>query len=1206
MNREIPPGGGARPARELPVVDDVLAAALGAQGEGGVRALGLLRDAHRILSGAGGLERPGEIVEVCVRSAIDALLKLPGSPKKPVGLQSAAKDLLAAVDAFGPSPAGRTGPPGHQATAGPRAWEPVAQAAEVLRGEIQKPGGQRRRQARGIAERLTGLRLGAAQEQALAPWGDVYSNASATLHGSGTEQSRPARLYTELLDLARELLVPLPGRAARVLELAALTDPGPHDAAELARWTDPRAEAYFFRSAPSPAWLGVLDEHAGHLLLADDENGVWPAAPFLKHLAHTAPETAREWLAAHAAGLAATGPVVLHALLRLADAGVLPPAGVRKLLRHVLVPARPGDEHADVPRRLVANWAAHLPQQARDGQWIPVIEALLKDTIDLGHAGYQAFQALRTRAPDERRPPPELTGVLAREWAARLPEHDVTSLLRELVMSVHPADGTAFRWARPVRHALAGLLCHDIEASDGEPWSAYTDLTTVRVVDATFFLGPVLETGPLLARAVLDLAAADTTAGVPLAERLRAWQKIGETDAALHDRILAAHLAAHPPRPTEGGGAEVAEEWWDLAMETVVRLLANPPTPEGARLAALVLDTCPPSRTTGLRQQARAALGPPPSAEALDRLLPLDPGPPVLGSAQTGPPHPPAADQDGLGESAVEPLASWWQVWAWSPVLPAPVLEGFTPLLHTLRRLHPAGPADPRTAARPRSRHHTTLALDDLLEAAAENGPLTAAAALATAPDAGASGYAMVLRRLVGADPGAWTADVPAVLGALALPELGAFYLAAAAHHPDAFPNGLAEPVHAALTLTSALPPPADPHAPDAAEYAGRAWSNLLDHAWHTGSDLDGALPTILDRLHTLAAPLTRPTTPPPPGTATPTTPVGRAPLREGEPPADLTDTHPAVLALRCILSHAAARATKDKTLPAAALQLVADVLAARGDEPTVAATLGAHLPLLHHHAPDFTTAHPDFTTAHPDLYAIVPGTPSPAAAWLADGPCLDPPLLAALDRSQLLAALRDQPSGGVARRVGHALLTGHDDLLGDPANAWRELAAGPGGTQAASDFLGFLALFAGMGPADRTSPDTEQVWWTAALDADLPPGALAGAGGFATALTDKEWLPLARRSAAHTPAQEDAGQIAERAAAHPKNPDALHLATHLLTGPAPERGHDPDVRRHARTLLQAAQALTAPEHPEATEQLRRALVEAGEVDLARTPTETG
>ncbi|WP_329167777.1 hypothetical protein OG939_36120 [Streptomyces sp. NBC_01685] len=51
-----------------------------------------------------------------------------------------------------------------------------------------------------------------------------------------------------------------------------------------------------------------------------------------------------------------------------------------------------------------------------------------------------------------------------------------------------------------------------------------------------------------------------------------------------------------------------------------------------------------------------------------------------------------------------------------------------------------------------------------------------------------------------------------------------------------------------------------------------------------------------------------------------------------------------------------------------------------------------------------------------------------------------------------------------------------------------------------------------------------------------------------------------------------------------PKNTDALRLAAHLLTRPAPEGGYDPDVRRHARALLQAAQALPASEHRAATE----------------------
>jgi hypothetical protein len=71
-------------------------------------------------------------------------------------------------------------------------------------------------------------------------------------------------------------------------------------------------------------------------------------------------------------------------------------------------------------------------------------------------------------------------------------------------------------------------------------------------------------------------------------------------------------------------------------------------------------------------------------------------------------------------------------------------------LLAALHRLEPAGPPDPRTAARPPSRHHTAVALEDLLELAAAAGPL-AAGALAGAPDAGAAGYAIVLQRLVAA-----------------------------------------------------------------------------------------------------------------------------------------------------------------------------------------------------------------------------------------------------------------------------------------------------------------------------------------------------------------------------------------------------------------------------------------------------------------------
>ncbi|MER6679858.1 hypothetical protein [Streptomyces olivaceoviridis] len=221
-----------------------------------------------------------------------------------------------------------------------------------------------------------------------------------------------------------------------------------------------------------------------------------------------------------------------------------------------------------------------------------------------------------------------------------------------------------------------------------------------------------------------------------------------------------------------------------------MRLLAARPTPEGARLAVLVLEAARPSGSPACTSGS-AALGPAPAVEEIAQVLP------TAGTDETG--------------GRDEPFASWLRVWAWSPVPPAPLLAGFAPLLAALRRLQPAGPPDPRTAARPYSRPHIAVAVEDLLELAAATGPLAAAA-----PDAGAAGYALVQQRLVAAAPAAWTADVPQILDVLARPELAAFYLAAAsaAPHSDAFPAGPAEAVHPALTLSRALPAPANPMSP--------------------------------------------------------------------------------------------------------------------------------------------------------------------------------------------------------------------------------------------------------------------------------------------------------------------------------------------------------------------------------------------------------
>ncbi|MFF4661380.1 hypothetical protein [Streptomyces sp. NPDC001381] len=246
-------------------------------------------------------------------------------------------------------------------------------AADVLRAELDRPGRYHQARARGIVERLTGVELGAAQETALDVWGTVYGVASGILHGRAADPGEAAVLYADILGAARELLVPLPGRAARVLKLVALQHPGTAEAKELADGADPRAEAFFFRSGPAPAWLGVLQEQAPHLLMPDGAaGGRWPAAPFLDHVATADPAAARAWLNApadkaapgvlRAQQIAATGRSALDALLGLAvrhwdavDAAQLQAAlagpGVRD-----------GGVEAGARLRLAARWARAVPR----------------------------------------------------------------------------------------------------------------------------------------------------------------------------------------------------------------------------------------------------------------------------------------------------------------------------------------------------------------------------------------------------------------------------------------------------------------------------------------------------------------------------------------------------------------------------------------------------------------------------------------------------------------------------------------------------------------------------------------------------------------------------------------------------------------------------------------------------------------------------
>ncbi|MEV7889902.1 hypothetical protein ACWD3I_24930 [Streptomyces sp. NPDC002817] len=1261
MSDEVAPVG----ASVLPEVDDVLADALTVQGEAGVRALGLLRDAHRVLTGEG-FVRPAEVAAACVRSAADALLGLPGAPVT-VGLKPAAQGLLAAVDAVEPpageafGPAGVAPPSGeafpsdgpaadagtaHDEAAGAlsgasagasAAWGRVRAAADVLRGELNRPGRYHQARARGIVERLMGVELGAAQERALDVWGTVYGVASGILHGRAAHAGEAAVLYADVLGAARNLLVPLADRAARVLELVALQHPGVVEAKELAGWADPRAEGYFFRSGPATAWLGVLQEHAPHLLMPDGAaGGRWPAAPFLDHVAAADLVAARAWLNApagqgapgvlRAQQIAAAGRLALDALLDLAvrhwDAVDAAP------LQAVLAGpgVRDGDGlEAGATLRLAARWARAVPRAERAGPWIGVVEGLLTGAVEDEHTGHLALDAVAERVRAQMKAAglldggedvagaaasadwvvteEEMRGLIALQVASGLPDHDVAMLVRELACTAYPAGrrGPAHRNVGAVRVVLAKLLAHDVEltAEQARPVVFHGDLDQVHVADTAAF------GGPRLARAVLALAAADADVGVGLAERTRRLARLAAVDGWLHDRLLAAHLAARPPAagPAVSGG--VAEtEWWDQAVVLVVRLVAGEPGPEAARLVELVLGSCPPERAGQLEADVRTALGPVPTAARVAEVLP---------------------DGAGQADGTAEPLASWLRVWDWSPVLSSPVLEGWEPLLEALRRLEPDGPSDPRTQAvfEP-SRTATSLDGGDLAELAAGQGPVAVAARIAGAGDAGDDGYAMVLHQLVAADPAAWTADVPAVLASLRRPELAAFYLAAAAAHADragAFPDGaLPASVAAALDLCRGLGQMAPAvgfdgvrRRPARVSFADQALADLLTAAWRAGA-LDGDQEKdALAYLQTLAAPLTRragPTGPaaetkdatPLAATPTPTPtpaagPGAGAAQPAGEAPA-LLGPDREVRALGCLLEYAVHRARTTGEMPEEVLDTLADVLAVHAGQEAVATAIGVHLPALHHHAPAFAAAH---RTA---LYGLVPGRPSPAVSWLRwGGP--DGQLLAALDRTELLTALRAAVPGA-AEHLAHALL---DDpaLLGEPTTWWTELAAGPGdGVAAVSRLLEAIAARTPRTGADGPLPPAKQAragaavdLWRAAIAADLPPGALAGAGAFAdAAVQETVWLELMRASAEHSPALTDADLVAERAATHPDRTDALLLAAELVAQ-APGTWRETAVRRNARALLDATTALPQGERPSGVQELRTALVNAGDVDAA-------
>ncbi|MFD7451760.1 hypothetical protein [Kitasatospora sp. NPDC059827] len=1188
MDDDTAPSLPRPPVQILEPVDEALAASLAAQGDPGARALGLLRDAHRMLCDDR-YERSAEIAESCLRGAAESLLSLGGT--KP-GLAAAARALLKAVDAYQPpaEPAG-TEPPSAAGAGRRRRKDPTAvlqevrSAAEALRAELSTPGGYHRRRIADVVEQNTGHRPGPAQEMlALTVWGDLYSTTSTTLHGKASGLDAAAERYRTLLAAAREVFVPLPGRAAQVLALSRVQHPTEANAKTLASWADPRATEYFFLSLPAVGWLDLLDEA---LLMPDPgAEGAWLAWPYLDYLSDDHASTVRRWLADRASAITEAGPKARAGLLRLA---ARPGIGLTNQV-HALVAGslRPGTAPDGAVLRVAASWACGLPLADRDEHWLRTVEALLRAAVDAVHDDADATNAITLAVLEGRLTDDDAQEQYATLLVDRLPDHEAAALMAQLAPTVRhlrTADGQlgAAALAVTIRIVAAVLLVRDLGRIHAglRPVVFGEDLAQVRLAD------PGLQLGPRLARTVLEVAAADAAAGRPFAERTAELTgRLATTDAPLADRLLAAHLADTAPdsEPTSEDGTTAAGrdgEWWDQSLALAGRLPANAPAPETSSLLELVLAACPIARAHGLRTDLAAALGAAPTEADL------------TAHQNTGAPWP----------------ATWLRAWDWSPVLPPEVLADWAPVLAALRTVEPAGPRDPRLPRKPLAwieRTPHTVSAEELADLAAEQDPTAAAARLAAAPDASHPRYVLVLQQLIHADPAAWTTNPAVIVNALAQPSLQAFYLAVAAlqvDRPTAFPDtALADATGAALDLHRALTAPdlahttgpSDGQADDATaavlHFASQAMFDLLTAAWRADTDLGATLPNALAHLHALTEPLTHPAQPSAPGQPD-ESPESDQAVQDPGPIA----TQPPVRALQCLLEHAAydARTTSLVSLPDGLLERLDAVLTARPDDSSTAQALALRLPLLHSLARDLTVRHRDHLLALP-----IDGRPTAASLWLRWG-TTDALLLIDLDRAELLAYLRAAAPRPATRQLALVLLA-CPDALDSPATLFTDLAAGPGGPEALSHLLQQIAHLAAAATS-ATVHTAAQTLWRAALAATTPPGALAGAGAFATTtvVPDDTWLTLTLGTTRRTPILTDPDHIAERCAHHPNHRGALRLMAHLLAHPGtPWQDHT--VRLQARRLLAAAEALPPGNgQGNLVDALRAALINAGDLDAS-------
>ncbi|MEU3402132.1 hypothetical protein [Streptomyces filamentosus] len=535
------------------VIRAELAEALRAQGVDGERALGLLLDAAYMLDHPDSFRRPSEVAHSCVRGALDSVLKLAGEDFP--GPQRAVRALEAAAEAVAEDW-------GERGDVSSGLLDALLTAVDEVHAQRADRGGFRVRQVERLVLEQTRQEMGLAERQAARDsWSAFYSVASAVLHGSSSAVDAREQL-AGVVAAMEQLFLGLPERAGRLRELAALECPGQLDADEVARMTDPRAGAYFFRAAVSERWLGLLPLER---LLPEERR--WVAAPYMRRLLDEREELVCSWVREHLEGIVGQGAGALsQAVAVVAEGGVGAGALLERLVR-------------EYPEGYVqicaADWVCGVPVAERDGQWIRVVEGILVSR-----------EFTRRRGWETRR------------------------LLAALVATAHPGGrlrGGGDRLGVIVRSALAGVLVGHL----GHPGARLevelrNDLGVAEEVSA------VPSAAGATVRAVLDLALAEARLGVPVTQRLQGVRGKLAGDS-LEGRIAAVHLAESFVLDTHAG---CAQGWWREAVETAGRIGGGRwPCADVADFIALLVGRCPEESREALEGAFVQGLGTPPPRE---------------------------------------------------------------------------------------------------------------------------------------------------------------------------------------------------------------------------------------------------------------------------------------------------------------------------------------------------------------------------------------------------------------------------------------------------------------------------------------------------------------------------------------------------------------------------------------------------------------